>query len=51
MANPFTPADAGFWSVDDDLRIVINSARFIEAGPEAYQLRTYAGRPCNSTRR
>ncbi len=36
--------DAGLWSVDDDLRVVVQSARFAEAGPEAYLLRNYAGR-------
>jgi putative restriction endonuclease len=36
--------DAGLWTVDDDLRVVVNAARFIEAGPEAHQLRALAGR-------
>ncbi len=36
--------DAGLWTVDDDLRVVVNAARFTEAGPDAYQLRNYAGR-------
>jgi putative restriction endonuclease len=36
--------DAGLWAVDDDLRVVVNPTRFTEAGPDAYQLRTYAGR-------
>lgn len=36
--------DAGLWTVDDDLRVVVNVARFTEAGPEAYQLRAAAGR-------
>lgn len=36
--------DAGLWTVDDDLRVVVNLALFAEAGPEAYQLRTHAGR-------
>jgi predicted restriction endonuclease len=37
--------DAGLWTVDDDLRVVVNAARFTEAGPEAQQLRAHAGRP------
>ncbi len=36
--------DAGLWTVDDDLRVVVNAARFTEAGPEALQLRAAAGR-------
>lgn len=36
--------DQGLWSVDDDLRVVVNPKRFIEAGPEAMQLRSVAGR-------
>jgi putative restriction endonuclease len=37
--------DAGLWTVDDDLRVVVNAARFVEAGPDALQLRAAAGRP------
>ncbi|MCU0792481.1 MAG: HNH endonuclease [Opitutaceae bacterium] len=36
--------DAGLWTVDDDLRVVVNPTRFTEAGPEALQLRAAAGR-------
>jgi putative restriction endonuclease len=36
--------DAGLWSVDDDLRVVVRAHRFSEAGPDAQQLRAYAGR-------
>ena len=36
--------DQGLWSVDDDLRVVVNPKRFIEAGPDAMQLRSVAGR-------
>jgi putative restriction endonuclease len=37
--------DAGLWTVDDDLRVMVNAARFVEAGPDALQLRAAAGRP------
>jgi putative restriction endonuclease len=36
--------DQGLWSVDDDLRVVVNPKRFVEAGPDAMQLRSVAGR-------
>ena len=36
--------DAGLWTVDDDMRVVVRSHLFAEAGPDVYQLRTYAGR-------
>jgi putative restriction endonuclease len=36
--------DAGLWAVNDDLRVVVHPTRFTEAGPEAQQLRSYAGR-------
>lgn len=36
--------DAGLWAVDDDLRVVVRPHRFSEAGPDAQQLRAYAGR-------
>jgi putative restriction endonuclease len=36
--------DVGLWTVDDDLRVVVHSHLFAEAGPDAYQLHTYAGR-------
>ena len=36
--------DAGLWTVDDDLRVVVRAHRFSEAGPDAQQLRAYAGR-------
>jgi putative restriction endonuclease len=36
--------DAGLWTVDDDLRVIVRVHRFSEAGPDAQQLRAYAGR-------
>jgi putative restriction endonuclease len=36
--------DQGLWSVDDELRVVVNSRRFSEAGPEALLLRNSVGR-------
>jgi len=36
--------DQGLWSADDEMRVVVNPRRFIEAGPEAMQLRSVAGR-------
>ena len=36
--------DQGLWSADDEMRVVVNPNRFIEAGPEAMQLRSAAGR-------
>lgn len=36
--------DAGLWTVDDDLRVIVRAHRFSEAGPDAQQLRSYAGR-------
>ncbi len=36
--------DQGLWSADDEMRVVVNSLRFIEAGPDAIQLRSVAGR-------
>jgi putative restriction endonuclease len=36
--------DAGLWTADDDLRVIVHPARFAEAGPDACQLRAYAGR-------
>lgn len=36
--------DAGLWSVDDHLRVIVHPTRFAEAGPDAYLLRNYAGR-------
>jgi putative restriction endonuclease len=36
--------DEGLWSVNEDLRVVVHPTRFTEAGPEALQLRAYAGR-------
>jgi putative restriction endonuclease len=35
--------DQGLWSVDEEMRVVVNPRRFIEAGPEALLLRTAAG--------
>jgi putative restriction endonuclease len=36
--------DAGLWAIDDDLRVIVRTHRFSEVGPEAQQLRSYAGR-------
>lgn len=36
--------DQGLWSVDDDLRILVNDRRFQEAGPDALLLRNLKGR-------
>lgn len=36
--------DEGLWSVDDQLRILVNPRRFTEHGPEALRLTTFAGR-------
>lgn len=36
--------DQGLWSVDEEMRVVVNPRRFIEAGPDAMQLRGVAGR-------
>jgi putative restriction endonuclease len=36
--------DAGLWSVDADLRIVVNTQAFTEHGPEAFRLGTFSGR-------
>jgi len=36
--------DAGLWSIADDLRIIVNHGSFIEHGPEAFRLGTFAGR-------
>jgi putative restriction endonuclease len=36
--------DEGLWSVDDAMRVLVHPTRFIEAGPEAALLRTFAGR-------
>lgn len=36
--------DSGLWSVNDDFRIIINSRKFVESGPEAIRLASYAGR-------
>ena len=36
--------DAGLWSVDDDLRVLVNPRRFEEHGPEANRLAPFAGR-------
>lgn len=35
--------DEGLWAVDDDLRIVIQPQRFVEYGPEAMRLSSFAG--------
>jgi putative restriction endonuclease len=36
--------DAGLWAVDSSLRVIVRAHRFSEVGPEAQQLRAYAGR-------
>lgn len=36
--------DEGLWSVDDNLRVVVNSRRFEEHGPEMLRLHSFAGR-------
>ncbi|MBV5333183.1 HNH endonuclease, partial [bacterium] len=36
--------DQRLWSADDELRVLVNPRRFMEAGPEALQLRSLAGR-------
>jgi putative restriction endonuclease len=44
--------DRGFWSITDDLRVLVAADRFDEAGEEAYLLKKLAGRellrPANS---
>jgi putative restriction endonuclease len=44
--------DCGFWSITDDLRVLVATDRFDEAGEEAYLLKKLAGRellrPANS---
>ena len=47
--------DEGLWSIDDNLRIVINTPRFKEHGPEVIRLNSFAGRhlqfdPCAKLR-
>jgi len=36
--------DAGLWSADENLRIVVNARSFTEHGPEAFRLGCFAGR-------
>jgi hypothetical protein len=36
--------DAGLWSADSDLRIVVNPRAFTEHGPDTLRLTNYAGR-------
>lgn len=36
--------DEGLWTVDDELRIIVNENRFDEAGPDAFLLRNFKGR-------
>ena len=36
--------DAGLWSADEDLRVIVNSRAFTEQGPEAFRLSSFAGR-------
>ncbi len=36
--------DEGLWTFDNDYRIHVHPARFIEAGPDALRLQSYAGR-------
>jgi putative restriction endonuclease len=47
--------DEGLWSADDNLRIVVNTNRFKEHGPEVVRLNSFAGRhlqfdPCAKLR-
>lgn len=36
--------DEGLWTVDKNLRIIVNESRFDEAGPEGFLLRNFKGR-------
>lgn len=36
--------DAGLWSADADLRVIVNPQRFTEHGPEALRLNSFSGR-------
>jgi putative restriction endonuclease len=36
--------DEGLWSADNDLRIIVNTRRFTENGPEPLRLSSFAGR-------
>lgn len=36
--------DEGLWSADNDLRIIVNPARFTENGPEPIRLSSFSGR-------
>jgi len=36
--------DAGLWTVDDDLRILVNAKTFSDHGPESLRLAAFAGR-------
>jgi len=36
--------DEGLWSVDDQLRVLVDPRRFTEHGSEALRLLSYAGR-------
>lgn len=36
--------DEGLWSVDDQMRVLVNTRRFMERGPEALRLQAMAGR-------
>ncbi len=36
--------DAGLWSADSDMRVIVNPLRFTEHGPENLRLSSYAGR-------
>lgn len=36
--------DAGLWSADENLRVIINTRAFTEHGPEAFRLSSFAGR-------
>jgi putative restriction endonuclease len=37
--------DRGLWSISDDYRVIVTTASFEEAGPDAFLLRNMAGRP------
>lgn len=36
--------DAGLWSADEDMRVIVNARAFTESGPDALRLSSFAGR-------
>ena len=36
--------DAGLWSTDDQLRVIVNQSAFTEQGPDAFRLTSFVGR-------